>query len=775
MKVPLFLSILTGFAWLAQSDDSVFQYAIDCVPCADTDGSCILDVSVNLYASETGYFEIGGCEGINPTLHLTVGRTYIFEQSDFTNWYHLIGFAYEADGAHVPVDELEPGVPPGNSDCNSTLSCPAPMYFMDGVYRGTYSNNELIAPINGTEDFGLDVVEPLFFHPIADWQSYGTFRTVLTFDIEYDQDIFYFCHVHEGMSARIKLLDQDGNKLNPDDTPLLPYEYADIDAFDADCGTFNVSAWQLSEQDNCPEFFVCGDSELSTFATCVEAMDCHMMSSMTTTAAGKSALFCHQMIPHHQNAVNMAKSLLKNVNLECESIAAEEGDDVSVDCSLIPLIYEIINIQNSQIIDMRSALEDLETAEFANCDVDFSDLESTTRHRQLEEETTESVFQSGIACTPCEGTDGTCQVVMSVNFYAGRMGYYEVAGCEGVNPTLHLTVGRTYLFDQSDVSNWYHLIGFAYEADGAHTGVDELEPGIAPGSSDCNSTLSCPAPMYILDGVYQGTYSNNDVIAPINGTEDFGLDAVEPLFFHPIADWISYGTFRTALKFDIEYDQDIFYFCHLHADMSGRIKLVDADGNLLNEEDTPALPYSYDVVSEYDEACGTYALEEFQLPQEQCPSEFVCGDPTGELGEFSSCIDSMNCAMLSGMTTTYGSDTTLSSVSDHDIILFIRQMIPHHENAINMAKALLLSGETECLDLTAEEGDDVGAACILDPIVRGIVNTQNYQIQTMQGILETYEVESTSQCEVTGGTDGDGAYALSLYASMLAALIALIL
>ena len=57
----------------------------------------------------TGYFQIEGCEGVNPTLHLTVGQTYKFDQSDITNWYHLVGFAYEADGAHVPVDELEPG------------------------------------------------------------------------------------------------------------------------------------------------------------------------------------------------------------------------------------------------------------------------------------------------------------------------------------------------------------------------------------------------------------------------------------------------------------------------------------------------------------------------------------------------------------------------------------------------------------------------------------------------------------------------------------------
>ena len=41
----------------------------------------------------TGYFEIDGCEGVNPTLHLTVGRTYLFDQSHDSNWYHLVGFA----------------------------------------------------------------------------------------------------------------------------------------------------------------------------------------------------------------------------------------------------------------------------------------------------------------------------------------------------------------------------------------------------------------------------------------------------------------------------------------------------------------------------------------------------------------------------------------------------------------------------------------------------------------------------------------------------------
>lgn len=123
-----------------------------------------------------GHYIVDGCEGVNPTLLLELDRTYKFDQSDVSNWYHLIGFAYEADGAHVPVDELEPGIPPPGtgSSCDETLSCPAPMYFVDGMYQGTYSNNPNLmtnTTIEGSDDFGLDAVEPLFFHPIGDWQG----------------------------------------------------------------------------------------------------------------------------------------------------------------------------------------------------------------------------------------------------------------------------------------------------------------------------------------------------------------------------------------------------------------------------------------------------------------------------------------------------------------------------------------------------------------------------------------------------------------------------
>ena len=510
--------------------------------------------------------------------HKQVSRTVISHPISSFFLFLWIDCSDEADGAHVDVDELEPGIAPGDSNCSETLSCPAPMYFKSGEYTGIYSNNPDLVPVpeEPSDDFGLDAVEPLFFHPLGDWEEYGPFVTSLNFDVEYNGDIFYFCHIHSGMSARIKLLDADGNLLNPDDTPEIPYEYATIDPFDFNCGTYNITEFEnFDELSTCPDMFVCEDAVApeSDYATCVQAMDCHMMASMTTYAVGGSALFCHQMIPHHQNAVNMVKALLHAHDLECDA-SEEDEDEVPWECEPLPILYDIINVQNAQIMDMRGVLEALGVNEFENCAVDFTTDAGTEISRRLAQpdfmkkdtrrKTEDCAFASGVDCRPCEGTTGDCEIIMGVNLLAGEFGYYEVEGCDGVNPTLHLEVGRTYLFDQSNKSNWMHVIGFAYEADGAHVGVDELEPGIAPGDSNCAETLSCPAPMYFKDSEYTGVFSNIESLVPVQGDEDFGLDAVEPLFFHPLGDWEGYGPFVTALNFDVEdFDQDIFYFCHV--------------------------------------------------------------------------------------------------------------------------------------------------------------------------------------------------------------------
>ena len=165
---------------------------------------------------------------------------------------------------------------------------------------------------------------------------------------------------------------------------------------------------------------------------------------------------------------------------------------------------------------------------------------------------------------PCNPDSRTFTV--ELNIYASELGYYQFEECgDVVNPTLGMEVGETYTFIQRDPSNYYHPMGFAYYPDGAHTGKDELEPGITQSNSTCAATMTCPAPMYMLNGSPLGNYSNDASVATISTNEgNFGLDDYEPMFFTPIGDWVAQGEHSIKLNFDdANYDKDIFYFCHV--------------------------------------------------------------------------------------------------------------------------------------------------------------------------------------------------------------------
>jgi len=172
--------------------------------------------------------------------------------------------------------------------------------------------------------------------------------------------------------------------------------------------------------------------------------------------------------------------------------------------------------------------------------------------------------------------------------------------------------------------------------------------------------------------------------------------------------------------------------------MTGRIKFVDEDGDVLESEDEPEIPYKYDKPSDYDQSCGTYGLDEFQLPNPECPSKFVCDalDVSTPVGKLADCIDSMNCAMMAGMTTNIHADSSIA--------LFIHQMIPHHQNAVNMCKSLMISGDIDCKDMTDEDDP----ACIMRVICYEIINGQNHQIQIMRRVLDMSGYDDTDDCKV---------------------------
>ena len=176
--------------------------------------------------------------------------------------------------------------------------------------------------------------------------------------------------------------------------------------------------------------------------------------------------------------------------------------------------------------------------------------------------------------------------------------------------------------------------------------------------------------------------------------------------------------------------------------MTGRIKLlkngVPVQSTIFN---LPEIPYEYDSPSDYDRACGTLGLEDYQLPNVQCPDRFVCGAgqaADADLALFSDCIDSMNCKMLADMTTGVSAES--------EVALFMHQMIPHHENAINMAKSLIASGD---LDSCTDYLDEEDPKCLMFGIAISIVNGQNFQVQQMRGLLERMGYPETDDCTVT--------------------------
>jgi hypothetical protein len=215
----------------------------------------------------------------------------------------------------------------------------------------------------------------------------------------------------------------------------------------------------------------------------------------------------------------------------------------------------------------------------------------------------------------------------------------------------------------------------------------------------------------------------------------------------PSDQWAGYGKFSVGVKFDKDYDQDLFYFCHIHHGMSGRIKLLQNDVPIQGPN-FPNITYRHPEPSEYDKSCGTYGLSPFQLPHPECPESFVC-DKTSE---FAGCIESINCYMMAGMTTRTANAEVLG-----DVELFLHQMIPHHINAVNMAKALLKTDTVDCPSLVpstgAETSADASDDCSLDAILRDIIGNQNYQIQIMYGVLKDGGFPETNDCVVDIGAE----------------------
>ena len=168
--------------------------------------------------------------------------------------------------------------------------------------------------------------------------------------------------------------------------------------------------------------------------------------------------------------------------------------------------------------------------------------------------------------------------------------------------------------------------------------------------------------------------------------------------------------------------------------MAGRIKVYE-NGAPLNSEDTPALIKEPDVISAYDESCGTFGVGDYTRDSGKCPADsFICteGDETPEQSLFGECMYALDCHM------NYNMKSILAN-SD-PIVTFIHQMIPHHQNAVNMAKALL---KTNTLDASDEDDRE------MEHMMWAIINGQNFQIHQMQDYLAEKNYVESDICEST--------------------------
>jgi len=342
-------------ALLAAGPTAAIQFGQPC----DKKTATQIKLRWNGYASEWGMYEVEGCTGVGPKLQLEAGKTYEFIQHHASNWYHPVGFAFIAGGAHTECKDASGNVGecPELDGCKTLGACAEAGldYEIDG------------AAANGA-NLGLDDYEPLFFNS-QDWWGAKKFSVKLHIaaDVPFTK-IYYFCHIHLGMSAEIEISGSTATSppalraasLGQETASSAQKIYTDLKAahqpqigsFDEQCGTHNTASAASGKPECKNKHFLCGDTG-DTYTTCLEAVDCQMHVNMAVSVqsgSSKFATFARQMIPHHQNAVAMAKVLQKHkTTADFPDVAGEEWAD--------GLIRSIINVQNAQIQEMQGWLD----------------------------------------------------------------------------------------------------------------------------------------------------------------------------------------------------------------------------------------------------------------------------------------------------------------------------------------------------------------------------------------------------------------------------------
>jgi len=236
------------------------------------------------------------------------------------------------------------------------------------------------------------------------------------------------------------------------------------------------------------------------------------------------------------------------------------------------------------------------------------------------------------------------------------------------------------------------------------------------------------------------------------------MGTFEPQFKFPLSIWQK-NKYNVQVKITDAKTAQFFYFCHIHNWMSGKIFVTNADGTArtatatyptfydpvkLSDEDTKC---GYTPAPHYGDVSGPGAFGYSKVSGESMcmEKEAVCGATT----EFSACLEQVDCHMTVNMKVTH-------APAGNEIITFMRQMIPHHQNAVNMVKVLMKTSPAEIkmvetdADLIADE-----TSPFLFELLQDIINTQNGQIMSMYDYLKTKnQIVYDSTCSGVSSASG---------------------
>ena len=204
---------------------------------------------------------------------------------------------------------------------------------------------------------------------------------------------------------------------------------------------------------------------------------------------------------------------------------------------------------------------------------------------------------------------------VKVDLFSSEMGNFLVEGYRGPSPNIVVQVGSVVTWAQHDFSNWFHPLGFAYYPDGAH--------GATWGGEGRAEIEGKGELQYKIDG--QNPSCDN--------AGDTGLDCYEPEFFYPRDVWAG-KNYSAVLNITEEVAAKsnggvLYYFCHIHSRMSGRIIIKGADGRQVSGKAGSAevALYGQDILSGADKTCGTTGIAPYAGGgAKACDQPYVCAD-----------------------------------------------------------------------------------------------------------------------------------------------------